>query len=83
MVSVVLEASKSISEATYALIVLIRKAYVNAYEFFEILAYKRKTKVNEKFVKDLAYALRIEYPFESEEYVEHMARAHFKEVYNA
>lgn len=74
MVAVVLEATRGISEAVFALTVFFKRAYVNTYEFFEILSYKMKTRNEEKLVKQLAYALKSEYPHESQDYVEFLAR---------
>lgn len=74
MVAVVLEATRGISDAVFELGVLFKRAYVNTYEFFEILAYKIRTANDEKVVKELAHSLKGEYPFESADYVEFMAR---------
>lgn len=83
MVAVVLEATRSISDAIFALQVLFKRAYVNTYEFFEILAYKREIAKNEKLIKELAYALKIEYPFESEDYIQFLARDLLEDRKNA
>lgn len=83
MVAVVLEATRGISDAIFELSVLLKKAYINTYEFFEILAYKLRTTSEEKVVRELAYSLKSEYPFESDDYVEFMARSIIKGKQNA
>lgn len=77
MFTAVNEAARSLSPITMA----VSSGVFKSVQFvLDLVSDRRK---DEKYIKNLAYSLKMEYPFESKEYVESLARRMYVESNNA